>query len=823
MYLTPGNLPAMRVKLGGPFRTEFARFVQLMDEAAPTVVTDAVGWRNEDNFMYIADYAFLYQVDPSTVPGISPGLSRAQYGDLAIQLLLQAIANGVEGHFIPVAYDWLHDRLTVEQRRQVVTHMLGFREPKSTDSPFDDQPMYGRERWVTSGLAFYGEYTGIGDLNTGNIEALRRMDDYSRFIEGESTSIVTAGNFVAGSDGGWSQGLGYSTRDSTLAAIRAMEARRTAFGLTREDVFGPATVFRRYPQWIVSMLLPQGGGALWRTHNTDEAPKYAQYTGMIHLLGALRLYKGIDDNTAGLAQWLLDTQGTLSQSSTSARLFYLFGHFLLAEGVTARSPVEAGMPLTKRFETYGSVFMRTRWTPEWVDAGDSFVALDAATWARPNTYWQVSNPSFTIDRRGPLVIKSGTAGHQVYAAGAWSGNTIIFPDPDEVLDQNSWDRGGQRKAYINVTGTDFLQPASDYDVGGITRASTFEPGNNARDFDYFLADATRTFNGPYAIDAVNSSKVARFTRQFVYFRPESAGQPDRIVIFDRTETTGEQFEKRWIFHPSRRPVIGGAPQANVPIRNGSGEGKTTYTGNGNGTMSVVNDADGSNGQLWVTSLLPVDRNVVLVGGPNSFGEWAKPTGDTDPTPFSHEFEDPFGFPNPNRNSYKLSDAQYVGQYRVEIIPAVSTRNADFLNVFEAGEVGTPKSPTAYLSGQNYRGVRVGNRIAVFATLAAVEYNGDQERGVAQGDFTIDQAGAYRVLVADLGPGVEYEVTTGSSTARQAATSSGLLYMSVNASAGTRVSFRALQPIPELPPPPVAPAAPSTSAPAAPRNLRILAQ
>ncbi|MGE0593009.1 MAG: hypothetical protein AB7G23_07585 [Vicinamibacterales bacterium] len=824
IYLTPATLPAMRAKLAGDFATEFQRFVQLMDEAAATVVADSAGWRNADNFMYALNFAFLYQVDPSTVAGAAPAYTKAQYGQIAKQILMQAAAGDIDSHIIPVTYDWIYDILTPVEREFVVADMIAMVAPKEDDNPWDDQPMYRRERWTTSGLAFYGEFTGAGEVNAGNVEAARRMNDFVRFIHGDGTSLETANSFVAGDDGGWSQGVGYSTRDATFAGLRALEARRTAFGLSRAEVFGDATVYRYYPQWIAALLLPQGGGKLWRTHSTDDMPVFGSYSGLLHLLSALRLYKGIDNNMAGLAQWLLDTNGSITLSTNSANRFYLFGHFIFGEKVQAKSPSEAGIPLSKHFESYGDLYMRTKWTANWVDAGDTFVGLSAARWARPTAYWQPANPSFTIDRGGPLVITAGTAGHQHYHHTAWSGNTMLFVDMNEDLSYSSnWDMGGHRQAFDAALSTDYLQPGSQWDVGGMKRVQLFQPGDQARDFDYVLSDATRVYNGPYNIDRVNTSKVARFTRHFVYFRPAAAGQTDRIVVFDRTETTGTEFEKRFLFHPSRRPTIGGTALPNQPVRGGSGEGKTTYTGSGNADISMVNNEDGSSGRLWVTPLLPASRNVVLVGGPNSLGEWSKPVNKTDPTEPSHEFENPYGFPNPDRNNYGLAEAQYVGQYRVEIIPTASALQTDFLNVFEAGGLANAKSSTGYVSGQNYRGVRVGDRIAVFATTAAVEYNGDQERGIASGDFTIDQAGSYRVLLTDLAPNLQYDVAVAGQTNRFTSSAQGTIYVGVNAAVGTRVSVVAREPIPELPPPPVPPAAPSTSAPSAPRNLRILAE
>src|SRR6185436_4196321 len=138
-------------------------------------------------------------------------------------------------------------------------------------------------------------------------------------------------------------------------------------------------------------------------------------------------------------------------------------------------------------------------------------------------------------------------------------------------------------------------------------------------------------------DGRNSQKVASFTRHLVYFHPDSPGDSDRVVVFDRALTTDTRFEKRWLLHPS-------ASGGNISINGASTTlraGKTEYTGAD--LVTATNTASGSSGRLFLKTLLPAARKIVVVGGPG------------------HEFENPYGF-NDTTEVLPGVDPQFQGTY-----------------------------------------------------------------------------------------------------------------------------------------------------------------
>jgi hypothetical protein len=208
-----------------------------------------------------------------------------------------------------------------------------------------------------------------------------------------------------------------------------------------------------------------------------------------------------------------------------------------------------------------------------------------------------------------------------------------------------------------------------------------------------------------------------------------------------------------------------------PSRNGSTSGKWTYTGATQ--VTATNTMNGSNGKVFLTPLLPANRKIVKVGGPNSSG--VSYTSD------SHEAEDSFGVQGPIQDPQgALTNTQYAGQYRIEIIPNTPSLYDTFLNVVEATDANIASAtPTVMVSGANMVGARVGDRIAVF---------NNQEGILGSGDFIIDSAGTYKILISDLNPSTNYSIAIGSNSQSVTTTTAGTVYLSATVAANTKVSL-----------------------------------
>lgn len=778
IWITRSTIPNFQAKLAGPYKAEYQYFVSYLDSIFNTVESDTY-WEN-----HIVHYAFIYRM--GSVSGISYGYSVAQYGAKAKALLMLAVSKDTStlpgGAYWPaLAYDWLFDLLTSGERMQIVTY-VNVQNPKldRIKDPWDDRSSQTVARRVLAGLAFWGD--GVDDLSA---EGLIGYYD-TAVVNG---GMLDAHNFVAADDGGASEGFDYAVRgdesSTILNTLKVVEGWRTANGLSRAEVYlTPAgNVFRYFPQWLAYLIRPHGdpdptrvGGYkryLYKTHHMEAISMPSEYNTLRAIMASLRLYKDLDPDVASLVEWLIQNRtGDVRNTKTDVNVEnkMLFSLVFGEKGIQPRSPSDLGLPLSKVFDGMGWVAMRTGWD----QLIDSMVTFIASPFKR-SFYTNWNQNSFTIDRRGPLALNSGLTGHQGYANITIAHNTMIFPDITVIQRRaDNWDEGGQREDFpAPVTNARMLTPGSSYDFGGVKRFQAANPATGL-DFDYVFGDATRAYNGPANHDNKNSLKVNLFTRQFVYFRPNAPGESDRIVIFDRTETTDTRFEKRWLLHTTGNPNVDGTERLER-------EGKWTYTGAG--LVTATNTVNGSAGKLFARTLLPASRRIVKIGGPG------------------HEFEDAYDLNRPFKtfDPNNLQLAQYAGTYRVEVIPAVPSTSDLFLHVLETTDatVATP-APTGLLSGTGIVGARVGARVAAFSRT---------ESPITTGDLTIDQAGPYRVLLCDLIPGAEYEL--GGSAVRAVASSAGLIYLELTAAANSRLTIRATGV--QLPPP------------AAPQNVRVVAE
>ena len=798
LWLSSSTIPELKTRLAGAQRPQFQEFVKFLDSEFASVTGSG------DYYYGIRNYGFLYALGP--VSGVSYGHSQAQYGAKAAELLraLAADARGVaasEGdahvQLMAAGYDWCYSLLSASDKAAVVSRLKEIASkpygPGSNRNSFHHREIKERMLYILAGLAYAND--GIDDA-----DAAARLATYSTHIAGDGGTFP-AENFVAATDGGVSVGLGYTVNGASdglsISGIQFNEAWRTANGLSRDAVFAPNNNFRYFPQWVAYMVMPfkrpDGMRVLYSTHQTERGTPAWMFADLPVTVSAGRLYKDIDPKMAGLAEWLAQNQtGLIGTSGTLARRSAVLGDFIFNPGgVTPQSPESLGLPLTKLFRGLGWLVMRTGWT----DEGDTVVTLSASPFTRKPSYANNDHGAFTIDRNGPLAVNAGTGAHHPFQESTRAYNTITFTDPNEPVGSwpEYWDMGGQRLLFSIPRGISEMVKSSQWDIGGIKRQDLFN-GEQGHDYDYVQADLTRGFNGPANTDAYNTAKVRLYTRQLVNFRRLSSGTSDQIIVFDRTESVGAQFEKRWLLHPPGRQdgarsfaVTGHSGVSPGPSRSGSTAGKQTYMQPD--VVTVTNTDNGSNGRLFWKPLLPANRILVEVGGPDSTGKYMNAA--------SHEFEDGYGKQQSSGGTYYPHNSQYVGHYTLELQPAVKTSLAElFLNVLE---VTTPAQPalstTALISGTRTVGASIGNRMAIF----------NRSEGYISSDaFPVARAATYKVLFGDLQPGMGYNINGQVVTASQG----GTAYVTLSVGAGGTISIAATGTVTAL-------------APAAPTGVRIV--
>ena len=796
LLVSAASLPALKAKLGsgGVWASDFRTWVAWADSQYAS--HGSVDGRHLPE--YVATYALIWLTHP--VAGVSYGKSRAEYGTAARNMLMRVPTAHTEvniAHFpVALAYDWIYPLLTSTDK---LTLAAFFRTidlqslVKVGADPFNSQVALARVMKTIGALAIARD--GVDDA-----WADATLNRYEEFFS-STTGVTRSDSDLGGDDGTFSQGNTYALDYTYMHVVVSEEAWRTANAFSAAAFYSAPerAVLRRLPQYFADSVLPWGapsssspGGRRYVLAKTQRSA--ANLGAADNYFGALMtaytgVLKAADPQMSGLAQWLRDNRvGEARGGDVQMWTAWAVYKFVLGDKAPPVDPVAAGLKLSRAGRDGRFVF-RTGWT----NPADSYVTFRANRWARNGDGMSPNAPGgFTIDRNGPQVIfQGGNDGHDWgSSSGAGPANTLIFIDPTQTAPTGSYDDfGGHRMLPGVAQGSVDFVPGGPLDARDALRF--LAASGAARDVDYVSADVTRSYNSSRYTDGRNPARVSDVVRQLVYFRPATPGvDADRVIVFDRTTTTNTRFEKRWLFHTSGEPSVNGSVTVGRPIRAGSGAGKWTYTGATR--VTATNTVNGSNGRTFLTPLLPSSRTIVKVGGPNGSG--------TPWRPDSHEYEDALGLTHEANTPRDADTAQYVGSYRVEVIPSTPALTDVFLNVVEVTDSSaSAPSATVLLSGTGLVAARVGNRIAAFNRVSA---------DVTTGDFTVDAAGSYGVHIADLTPGREYEVTVGGGVTTVAASSAGTIYLQQSLAAGTRIALRATGVV-------------VTTAPAPPANVRIV--
>ena len=788
IWVTPGTLPAIKARMatGGGLHNDARHWQSWVDSNFTTT------WSVNQVNIAMIHYAFAYVLlKDGPVNGVAFSRTALDYGNHAKALLLGYIAanGGVIGDEQQepaiVTYDWANPLFSASERITVINWLKTVDGKTDDGNPFNAVNAAQRGSRLLAGLAAAGD--GVADT-----WAQSKIDSYLSLYR-SNTGLTKSESDLSGDDGAAGQGISYMFTYSMRRLLHAEEGYRTAHGLSLAAHYGgsDARVFRYMPLRLAYGILPGGpadpnypGGRQYRLEKSQymtagTGVREREFTFWLTALAGI--YQSVDPNIASLSQWLINNRtGVMSGDPVSVLYDWVFGKFIMgpATPLSPLSPAQINLPASRRFNE-GKFIFRS----DWDNPDAPYVTVHVNQWHR--SPWGMSPllpGAFQIFRKGPQVInQGGTGGHDWGGGGrAGSSNILIFPDRTISAPTGPYDdEGGHRLLTGTMRGSIDFVPNSPNDALDEVRYLGNDPAAQ-RDVDYVFADLTRSYNSTRFSDGYNPARVSEVVREIVYFRPDRPGiDSDRMVILDRATTTSTKFEKEWLFHTSGEPMVDGPQITGAPVRGGRPDGHWTYPAATR--ITATNTVNGSNGRVFLTPLLPAGRVVVKVGGPDTAGRsWT--TG-------SHEYESPYGQIWSAEHVDPLVSVdrmQYVGRYRVEIIPSVPSLTDVFLNVVEVTDAGVASPSPAVLLPGTMVAARVGNRIAAFNRTTA---------SVVSGNFTIDQGGIYRMQIANLVPCGIYNVTVGGTTVRHTATAAGTLYFEQSVNAGTVVQFTLSAPAP----------------------------
>jgi hypothetical protein len=481
------------------------------------------------------------------------------------------IANPQGSHFgyHALAYDWIFDALTPEQRVRYGEALGGWLR-YYTDKP---------EILLKNGHWEYNQTWGPIHLNVMNCrDALTQKLLIALAISGANTKHEADAKTFLDSwhrrvpaeclrafdrmGGVWSESYGHGGYGPVTVIPYAFQAWRSATGIDYFKQLKPWGYPVESPRWVAYTMMPHNERSAWIDDGDGAKPSaFARAAPMLR---------------DGLSQWF----------SERGRDWLRERWQLVACGDPSIKVQPPGsLPLGYLFPGAGHVYMRSAWNDP------------NATWAFFGCGPQFAGHSrddeghFLISKQGALVSRQGGQGHNdsdYYAGGSLIYNIVTIFDPAEKFRRdkaNENDGGLVRHVY---EGGPWPRQRG--------RIVAFE--HNER-YTYAAADITQGYN---------SNKAAEVTRQFLYLR----GEREFFVVFDRVEAKQPEFRRHFFLHLPTQPTI----NDRVPTWLGLPEA--------DGDKTVLSQG---RSRMFLHSLLPANAQVIARGGDgkDAWGHPLEPT------------------------------------------------------------------------------------------------------------------------------------------------------------------------------------------------------
>ena len=456
-----------------------------------------------------------------------------------------------------VAYDWLWNELTPDQRRAFIVPMLEHIE-------FMRKPGYKHN---TGGAASgnYGEkglwwYAGLAAYRDGYADARAeaflkdgwdlccRMMDY-RDKHSAGTGLLTS--ICTGYCFGW----------YPWATHNFLSTLRSATGIDGTPLWTQPRDYARYFNWMMipNREVPEGfldfgwGDA---NHQVNKLASALMYT---HLAYGIHLYGENETSRALMALMPEHLQLILGRNDFPWTPFVLTG-FDPAKTFEGDPAAALNRETAAFFPAYGLMNMRSG-----VGPNDTYASIKAG--ARERGHQHYDELSFVIYKQGFQALDSGTRGsaphHMAYYPQTVAHNSLLIRAEGEPLPPHWYPQNAPRVDWSKV----FNDGGQDQQARGRSL------GAEASSYHAVTAgDATMCYAPGKCREAV---------RQFVYIKP------DYFVIYDRLTSVEPDQQKVFLLHTQNEPRCEGG----------------------------VWRGDAGTGSLFLKTILPADAKTEVVGGP----------------------------------------------------------------------------------------------------------------------------------------------------------------------------------------------------------------
>lgn len=671
---------------------------------------------------------------------VSLVLDDASYCEAAISQAITFVADDTRYHDfsgsnVALIYDWCYNSLSDDHK----SLFLGYFHDWEGNRNASDVPGWGNY-WPKFNYSF----AAIGLAALGDDpEAIAWINDYRyyRFQDNEipMLDIISAG-------GGWPEGNIYDWI-ANLSRVQSVMAWQTATG---EDLFLATDWFRERLGYVLLHNYPgiaeQWGIKYHPYPSTGDSERNRGTIAYYERLMALILIDRFEE-----AQYADQLQAYLAAPSVNQpKNFLIHDEFLW---FNPEKPQKTPELLTHYAEGIGSVYMRSGWPSGADDTDTSATHITFQSGDHFSYHQHFDKNSFTLFKYDDLLLDSGNYsgdGRSYHDANYYvrtiAHNTLVVYNPTEDFvhsrpnaDSND---GGQRslfpatRAPVNVEY--FKQNLKYYDTGDILRFA------DNPEFTYVLGDATKAYNNPNYNQGINThlsgnvAKVSRFKREFVYLRPVETAIKEYIVILDRVGVTDAEFSgenTKLLLHLLSEPEIDGTAEYVSP-------GEILYRGAHNATAT-----SGSQGKVFVKTLLPENHNIRKVGGHGEKAFWV--------------FDKDYDFHwNENDTQGPITDFDNIpyGQWRLEIEPADRALDHNFLTVIHPTDQSTTAMADVVLvQGTGLQGAHILDPTLNRVVLFSDDFNGATPQG--QMDYSVQTSQKTLHVILNLIPGASYNLST----------------------------------------------------------------
>ncbi len=450
---------------------------------------------------------------------------------------------------LAVAYDWLHDRWTPEQREQLrgklaegCEYLVNFIRSERL-SPYNVY-LYNApfQALVACSLALWGDDP--------------RGEPVMRFTADLWLNrVLPAWRQVMGRNGGWHEGGEYVGIGIGNAIWEVPAMWRSATG---QDLIADEPALCRFLDFLIHRTRPDGTHVKIGDGNYFDRGVPARVPLAIECRHPAAYSMGAPNSVAPTAwpwgplpvPWLQDAQALARQ------------------------------PLARHFDGIGWVVARSDWGPEATyvtfKAGDHF-------WSHSH----LDQGSFTIYKGGALALDSGanygtrygSDHHLNYSTQTIAHNAITVTDPDDTVPIPARERqkprpiandGGQRRIGSGWG----IEPAPLDRAEWEAKRETYHTGRIVRHAEQdgvtlAVADVTPAYTNSLSGQGTFSHRTRRVERAWRVFAYDRID--DVVVVYDDVVATEASFRKRWLLHTAFAPRLDGRLfVAEVPPAQGTG-------------------------------------------------------------------------------------------------------------------------------------------------------------------------------------------------------------------------------------------------------------